>query len=202
MKDWSRGITIPKPGWFVTVSKFWWEDWKDWLNADSDIPLCLDDRYRLGWSDFSEKDWNAEPFLVVSSKIDIAYVKSIGCVPNVEVHFLVGEKLKHIFAEVVWWHPYTSQTSSYCDECCTPYDKNVFIGRWRETKATLVARDMFNRQPLKLISDKLGFKESHKKDICHLVGLLTWDFHHLKEVGIKQPLLDFIQWITTQEPEE
>lgn len=104
--------------------------------------------------------------------------------------------------DVVWWHPYTSQTSSYCDECCTPYDKNVFIGRWRETKATLVARDMFNRQPLKLISDKLGFKESHKKDICHLVGLLTWDFHHLKEVGIKQPLLDFIQWITTQEPEE
>lgn len=99
MKDWSREITIPKPGWFVTVSKFWWEDWKDWLNADSDIPLCLDDRYRLGWSDFSEKDWNAEPFLVVSSKIDIAYVKSIGCIPNVEVHFLVGEKLKHIFAE-------------------------------------------------------------------------------------------------------
>src|SRR5690606_35509450 len=70
-----------------------------WLNADWDIPLCLDDRYRLGWTDFSEKDWNVEPFLVVSSKIDTAFVRDIGCVPNVEVRFLVGEKLKYIFAE-------------------------------------------------------------------------------------------------------
>lgn len=101
MKSFTDDIKVPKLGWLVTVNWLWWQNWKDVINVDPDgsFPFITDRRYRLAWSNYCGEDRKFEPFLVVRSEINHSYVRHLGFVPNVEVHFLAGENLRHIFAE-------------------------------------------------------------------------------------------------------
>lgn len=98
--------------------------------------------------------------------------------------------------QVVWWHPFVPQATSFCDDCCPIYYKRMFSAYWRESKLRLIAQDWFSTKRGRILKKAFNLSEANQKNIVEIVGgigLITWDFRYLSTLAAQRARMAFIK---------